>query len=98
MNTLKISLIYIDIFPSVNPVGWGCRIHRLHLCRRLRPLPPNECPRYDIKQLDGEAPVMLELWGMRSTSSLLLLPGRLWSGVVAPDRVLSMNQMELFII
>ena len=25
---------------------------------------PNKCPRYDAKQPDGEAPVMLELWGM----------------------------------
>ena len=22
------------------PVGWGCKIHRLHLCRGLRPLHP----------------------------------------------------------
>ena len=29
---------------------------------------------------------MLELWGMRSTSSLPLLPGPLWPGVVAPDK------------
>ena len=26
--------------------------------------PSNECPGYDTKQSDGEAPVMLELWGM----------------------------------
>ena len=29
--------------------------------------PPNECHKYDTKQSDGEVPVMLELWGMRST-------------------------------
>ena len=29
---------------------------------------------------------MLELWGMRSTPSLPLLPGSLWPGVVAPDK------------
>ena len=28
---------------------------------------------------------MLELWEMRSTPSLLLLPRTLWPGVVAPD-------------
>ena len=39
---------------------------------------------------------MLELWGMRSTPSLLSLSGLLWPGVVAPDRVLSMGQIELF--
>ena len=32
---------------------------------------------YDIKQSDGEVPVMLELWGMQSTSSLPSLPGSL---------------------
>ena len=38
---------------------------------------------------------MLELWVMRSTPSLPLLPGPVWSEVVAPDRVLSMGQIEL---
>ena len=44
---------------------------------------------------DGEAPVMLELWGMQSTPLLPSLPGLLWLGVVAPDMVLSMSQIEL---
>ena len=30
----------------------------------------NECPDYDTKQYDGVAPVLLELWGMRSIPSL----------------------------
>ena len=66
------------------PVGWGCRIHRLLLCRRVRT--PNECPGYDTKQSDGEVPAMLELWGMQSTLSLPSLPGPLRPGVVAPDK------------
>ena len=37
---------------------------------------------------------MLELWVMRST--LLSLPGPVWPGVIAPDRVLSMYQIEVF--
>ena len=37
----------------------------------------NKCPAYDTKQSDGKVPVMLELWGMRSTPSLPLLPGPL---------------------
>ena len=66
-------------------VLWDCRIHQLQTT-------PNECPRYDTKQFDGEVPVMLELWGMQNTSSLLLLPGPLWLRVVAaPDRTLSMG-------
>ena len=48
--------------------------------------PPNKCPGYDTKQSDGEVPVMLEFWGMRSTPSLPLLPGPLWPGVVVSDR------------
>ena len=38
---------------------------------------------------------MLELWGMRSTPSLPSFPGQLWLGVVAADRVLTMDQIEL---
>ena len=53
------------------------------------------CPGYDIKQSDGEVPVMMELWGMWSSSSLPLLPGSLWPRVVAYDRVLSIGQIEL---
>ena len=33
---------------------------------------------------------------MQNSSSLSLLPGPLWPEVVAPDRVLSMGQIELF--
>ena len=75
------------------PASWGCRIHRLHLCRGVRS--PNECPGYDTKWSDGEVPVMLEIWGMRNTPLLLSLPGSLWPRVVAPDRVLSMGQIVL---
>ena len=76
--------------PKVCPVGWGSRIHRLHLCRGVWPH-PNECPDYDVKQSDGEVPVMPGLWGIQSTPSLPLLPGPQWSGVVASDKALSMG-------
>ena len=79
---------------TVGPVIWGCRIHWLLLCRGVRP-PTNEHPGYDTKQSDGDVPVMLELWGIWNTPSLPSLPGPLWLGVVVPDRVLSMGQMEL---
>ena len=74
--------------------GGGCRIHRLHLCRGVRTT-PNECPGHDTKQTDSEVPVIMELCGMQSTPSLPSLPGQLWLGLVAPDRVLSMGQTEL---
>ena len=51
----------------------------------------NECPEYDIKQSNGEVPVILELWRMQSTPSLLSHPGPLWPGVVVPDSVRSMG-------
>ncbi len=61
-----------------------------------RMVAPDKCPRHDIKQSDGEAPVLLKLWGMWSTPLLPLLSDPLWPGVVAPDRVLPMGQIELF--
>ena len=66
-----------------------CRIHKAVIP------PPNECPGYEIKQSHGEVPVILELWGMRSTPSLPSLLGLLWPRVVAPDRVLCIGQIEL---
>ena len=55
----------------------------------------NECPGYNIKKSDGDASD-LEVRGMQSTSSLALFSGPLCTGVVIPDRVQSMGQMELF--
>ena len=71
----------------------GCRIYRLILCSVVRP--PNKCPGYDTKQSAGEVPVMLELWGMQSTPLFPFLPGPPWPGVVAPNRAISMDQIEL---
>ena len=39
--------------------------------------------------------LVLEVWGIWSTCSLILLPGPLWSGVVAPFSVLSIGQIDL---
>ena len=79
------------------PVDWGCRIHQLLLCRGVRPTPANECSGYDTKQSDGKVPVMLELWGMQSTSLLLLFPGPLWPGMVAADKgpIYGLNRTKL---
>ena len=52
---------------------------------------PNEFHGYDTKHSNSEVPVMLELWGMRRTPTLPLLPGPLWTGIVAPDRALSIG-------
>ena len=76
-------------------VGWRCRIHQLLLCRGIRTPPPKECPGYDTKKSDGELQVKLQRWGMQSTHSLSSLPSSLWSGIITPDRVLSICQIEL---
>ena len=78
---------------SISTVGCDCRIHRWHLCSKVRPF-HNECPIYDTKQSDGEALVLLYLWGMLSTSSLPSLSGPFKPRVAAPARVLSMSQIE----
>ena len=77
----KTVFIYNPVYCAV---GWDCRIHQLHLCLD-----------YDIKQADGEGLEMLELWWMQSVPSLPLLQGLLWPGVVAPDRTLSIGQIEI---
>ena len=50
--------------------------------------PLHECATYDTKQSGRGASVKLELWEIRSISSLPSLPGPLWFSVVSPDRVL----------
>ena len=76
-------------------VSWGCKNTPTASLQKGKTPPHNECPRYDTKQSHIEVRVMLELWGMWSTPSLPSLPGPLWPGVVAPDRILSMGQIEL---
>ena len=49
--------------------------------------PHNVYPGNDTKQSDGEVPVMLELWVMRSTPSLPSIPGPLSLGVLASGKV-----------
>ena len=60
-KTIGLSIPPFSQFAKLAGVG-DCKILRLHLFWEVR-LPVNESPRYEIKQSDGEAPVMLELWG-----------------------------------
>ena len=52
-----------------------------------------EFPRYDTKQSNTEAPLMLKIWGKWSTTLWPSLPSPLYPGVVAHYRVLSMGQI-----
>ena len=58
------------------------------------------CPGYDIKLSDGEVPVMVELWRMRSIPLLPSLPGPLCPGVGSgsDDWTLSIGQTELYCV
>ena len=53
---LKSYIISQKYYFTFYPVSWGCRIHQLHFCRKLRL--PKKCPGYDIKPLDSESPVL----------------------------------------
>ena len=68
-----------------------CRLWLYPICISADGKAPNDCPGYETKQSDDEALVMPEVWGMWSTLSLSLLPE-----LVAPDRVLSVGEIELF--
>ena len=89
---ISTNLLYV-IYHWSGPVGWGCRIHWLHLCKGIRY--SQRVSWYDIKQSDGEVPVMMELWGIRSTLLMASFPGSRWHGVVEPDGVQSMDRIEL---
>ena len=76
------------------PNGRGLHNTPTASLQRSKTQSPKECSGYDIKQFDGEVPVMH--WGKQNIPTLPLLPGPLWPGVVEPDRVRSMSQTDLF--
>ena len=88
---ITIPLVFHSFYSSLAqskyfcPVGWGCRILWLLLCGGGTPR-PQWAFYYDTKQSDGEFPLMLDLWGKRSTP--LLPSGSEWWHLI---RVLSMG-------
>ena len=76
---LKINLSYAIIAQSVGAVEYtGCNSADGYDTT-------NECPDYGTKESDGEIPVKLELWGMRSSPLLPSLQGPFKPGMVASD-------------
>ena len=73
---------------------WNTPLESLQ--RRKSPLLRKKCPGYDSKLHLIARVQSTELWERWITSSQLLLLGPLKPGVDAPDRVLSMNQIEMF--
>ena len=81
---------------------WPClscnycnQVHHLYQQQQQLITTTHSAGKADTKQSDGEVPVMPELWGTQSTPSLLTLSGPLGHGGKAPDRALSMGQIEL---
>ena len=72
--------------PQHYPLGWGCRIHRLLLCRGVR-TPPTTSVLY--MTLNNLMMRFQQWWSFREWEvplSLPSLPGPLCPGVVAPDK------------
>ena len=93
-NEAVLQITVIRASTSQSPVGWGYRIHWLYLCRGVMASLLSVLDMSLNNLIEGS--VMLDLWGMWSTPLLPSLPDPLWPRVVAPDRVLSMGQIELF--
>ena len=95
---LRLFIIYIYIYIYLknqwyySPLGWSCTIHRLPFCRRLRTTLHSKCPGYYTKLSDGETPGALRnvKYPFIATPLKYTL-----TGVVVPDRVPSMGEIEL---
>ena len=75
----KSSQSFVDIFLVLKQYNRLELFNTLTDSRQRSKTHLNECPKYDTKQSDSEASVML------SPSSLPLLSGPLWPGVVPTD-------------
>ena len=81
-------------WPPVSPAGLIRRIHWLHLCRGIRLPPPHP------RRVSWIWHQMIRWWGSNDAGALDIpslppLLGPLWLGVVAPDSILSIGQIEL---
>ena len=72
---IRFEMILNNINTLASPVGWGNRIHRVHLYRGARP--HQRVFWCDIKQPGCEASLMMEIWGIQSIPSLPSLLGPL---------------------
>ena len=75
-------------------IGWGCTIHQQQVSWEVRP-PANKCPNMTLNNLMVRFRWCWSFGEYGVPLSLPMLPGRLSPGMVTPDRVLSMGQIEL---
>ena len=79
----QFNLSIVKVIPWIPSTGCTCYLRR-SISYFVSPAGVNM---QHTKQSDGEVPVILDFWGMRSTSSLPSGPGSLWPGVVTPGVV-----------
>ena len=76
-----------------------CHLHLEYVdrvpCRGVKQPPNRGFWVWHQTAFGGEVSV-LEIWGVRSTASLSLLPGQLWLGVIVTVSVTCMDQIDLF--
>ena len=91
----KFSSLQVEVIQKNRFVG-------LQIYRGLRPHPAqppqkNECSRYDTKLHLMVKALVLELWEMKSISSLPVFPGPQWPGVVAQSIQNHFNKVQTII-
>ena len=86
MFALDPTYISLSLSLSLSLVGWDCRIHRLHLCRGVRPHHLNDCPEMTLSNLM----VRLQYPGIAIATRTTLTRSS------STDRALSMFQIKLF--
>ena len=70
----------------------GLRVFYWYHLQSSKPAPKNCYPVYDTKRHQ----IILEIWELWGTSSLLIIPCSLCPGMVVPFRVRSMDQLYIF--
>ena len=88
---LKISWLWILYFNSflyqqnhTSPVSWGCRIHRLHLCRGVRPPPYQHMSWILHYTIWWWWSILGDFWNVEC-SSFSSLSGPLWPRMEEPN-------------
>ena len=89
---IEYNYVNMKMLATLCLVNWSSRIQWRDLCSKT---PVTQRASW-VWQSYGEVLVMLKLWGMMRTPLLPSLVGPLRLRVVAPDRVLSMDQVWLF--
>ena len=73
VTTFKFTINSLLVLVTHQNIAQSARAVEYTDCREGK-ASSNECPGYDAKLFNGEVPVMLELWGIRSTLFIAITP------------------------